>query len=181
MLEEIHREEDEAAAKKKAEAPEVHAIKIGTWGKGHDGRARRPTDRRAETTNMERFPKRHLQLLKEEFVDDGGRQLPATRAECVGGERPCPFVSCRHHLFLDVDGVNGSIKINFPDREPEELKHSCSLDIADDGDRTLEEIGVVMNITRERVRQVEANINHKIGIRLRRMGFKVSDLLLNAV
>jgi len=27
---------------------------------------------------------------------------PITRADCAGGQRPCPFVSCKFHLKLDV-------------------------------------------------------------------------------
>jgi DNA-directed RNA polymerase sigma subunit (sigma70/sigma32) len=42
-----------------------------------------------------------------------------------------------------------------PDLEPWELKHTCALDVADRGGITLEEIGEVMNLTRERIRQVE--------------------------
>ncbi len=49
----------------------------------------------------------------------------------------------------------GSIKINFPELEPWELQHTCALDVAESGAITLEEVGQVMNLTRERVRQVE--------------------------
>ena len=81
---------------------------------------------------------------------------PKTRADCEGAARPCPFVSCRHHLYLDVHPVRGSIKLNFPDLEPDELEESCSLDVAGWGGRTLEVVGSLMNLTRERVRQLEA-------------------------
>ena len=78
---------------------------------------------------------------------------PRTRGECRNGIRPCPFVSCRHHLYLDVNPVNGSIKFNFPHLDPWELTESCALDIAEGGEHTLEEVGHVVNLTRERVRQ----------------------------
>lgn len=81
-------------------------------------------------------------------------EKPKTRGDCCEGPRPCPYVSCRHHNALDV-GPGGSIKHNFPDIEPDELEHSCSLDVADRGGVTLEEVGVVLNVTRERVRQME--------------------------
>lgn len=80
---------------------------------------------------------------------------PKTREQCRGHEGPCPFVSCRHHLYLDVNPENGSIKFNFPHLEPWELRESCALDIAERTAITLEEVGEVMNLTRERVRQVE--------------------------
>jgi hypothetical protein len=80
---------------------------------------------------------------------------PTIRAECVNDERPCPFVSCKHHLYLDVNPETGSIKLNFPDLEVHELPESCALDIADQGGRTLEHVGEILNLTRERIRQVE--------------------------
>ena len=82
---------------------------------------------------------------------------PQKRADCVDGVRPCPFVSCKHHLYLDVNPNTGSIKINFPDLEVWEMHDSCALDIAERGGITLEEVGAIMNLTRERIRQVEVN------------------------
>jgi hypothetical protein len=82
---------------------------------------------------------------------------PATRAQCSGVPRPCPFISCKHHLYLDVSPRTGSIKLNFPDLEVWELPISCALDIADEGGCTLETVGEIMNLTRERIRQVEVN------------------------
>ncbi len=84
------------------------------------------------------------------------RLRPRTRADCATGPRPCLFVSCKHHLYLDVNPNTGSVKLNFPDKEIWELPHTCALDVADQGGITLEEVGDIMNLTRERVRQVEA-------------------------
>ena len=81
---------------------------------------------------------------------------PRSRAECRAGERPCPFISCKFHLYLDVNPHTGSIKLNFPDLEVWELSETCSLDVADRGGITLEEVGELLNLTRERIRQVEA-------------------------
>ena len=82
-------------------------------------------------------------------------QRPRSRAECATGPRPCMFISCKHHLYLDVNPSTGSIKLNFPDREVWELENTCALDVADRGGITLEEVGAIMNLTRERIRQVE--------------------------
>lgn len=71
------------------------------------------------------------------------------------GERPCPFVSCKYHLYLDVNPETGSLKINFPEREPWELSETCALDVADRAGMTLEEVGQILNLTRERIRQIE--------------------------
>lgn len=87
--------------------------------------------------------------------EDDLPRLPATRAECAGGQRPCPFVSCKYHLYLDVNPRTGTIKLNFPDLEVWELPETCALDVADRGEQTLAQIGALLNRTRERVRQIE--------------------------
>jgi len=90
-----------------------------------------------------------------EGADGAHYDRPTTRGECKGQARPCPWVSCKHHLYLDVNPETGSIKINFPDLEPWEMEHTCAIDVAEQGAKTLEEIGVITNLTRERIRQVE--------------------------
>lgn len=81
---------------------------------------------------------------------------PKTRAECLGGPRPCVFVSCRHSLFLEVS-PKGALKLNFSNKEPEDMSpsESCSLDVADGGSQSLYAIGRLLNVTRERARQLE--------------------------
>jgi len=115
----------------------------------------RRTRPRSKTIALKRLTRAELALGAAEFPPVEGVERPRTRAECAGGARPCPWVACKHHLYLDINPRTGSIKINFPDLEPWELPHTCALDIADQGALTLEEIGVVTNLTRERVRQVE--------------------------
>lgn len=85
-----------------------------------------------------------------------------TRGECAGGDRPCPLVGCRHHTAIEVNEDSGSLQLNHPEKEPEELTASCSLDIADAGPITLEQTGAVLNLTRERVRQVETKALQKL-------------------
>jgi len=62
-----------------------------------------------------------------------------------------------------VNPRTGSIKINFPELEPWELQESCALDVADRGVHTLEEVGEILNLTRERVRQLEIDGMKKAG------------------
>lgn len=112
----------------------------------------RPRDVRARTINLRRLPKRHLRLLRE---DDPGIERPRKRGECAGIERPCPWVGCKHNLYLDVSEATGSIKMNFPDLEPDQMTESCALDVADRGGYTLQAVGAFMNVTRERIRQLE--------------------------
>ncbi len=90
------------------------------------------------------------------LVDDMWYERPKSRSECAEGPRPCPFVSCKYHLCLDVKNETQSIKLNFPHLEVWEMESSCSLDVAEAGGLTLEEVGRIMNLTRERIRQVEA-------------------------
>ena len=87
---------------------------------------------------------------------------PKTRLECKEGPRPCPHVSCRHHLYLDVNPQTGTIKLNFPDLEVWELGVSCALDIADLGGTPIETVGDFMNVTRERIRQIETQALSKL-------------------
>jgi hypothetical protein len=89
------------------------------------------------------------------YPDVDGVERPKRRADCAQGEGPCPFVSCKHHLYLDVSPRTGAIKLNFPDLEVWEMAETCALAVADRGGSTLEDVGVIMNLTRERIRQVE--------------------------
>jgi hypothetical protein len=117
-------------------------------------RRRRRTRPRSKTIAMKRLTREELRVgaLMYPPVDI---PRPTTREECRGEMRPCPWVACKHHLYLDINPETGSIKINFPDLEPWELKHTCALDVAERGGITLEEVGEIMNLTRERIRQVE--------------------------
>lgn len=117
-------------------------------------RRRRRTRPRSKTIAMKRLTREELRqgALMYPPVDI---PRPTSRAECRQEMRPCPWVACKHHLYLDINPETGSIKINFPDLEPWELKHTCALDVAERGGITLEEVGEIMNLTRERIRQVE--------------------------
>lgn len=87
------------------------------------------------------------------YVEGVEIERPKLRSECENGIRPCPFVSCRFHLYLQL--VGGNLRLNHKGKEPWELEHSCALDIADEGPHTLEEIATWIGATRERVRQIE--------------------------
>jgi hypothetical protein len=93
---------------------------------------------------------------------DSGRNVPRDPLACghkgqeaIFHSRPCAFVGCRHALYVDISG-RGSLKLNFPDKDWDEIPQTCSIDVADDGEHTLEQIGDLMNVTRERARQLEA-------------------------
>ena len=124
-------------------------------------RSRRKRPVRARTISVKRMTKRELELGRMLFPETD-YEKPKSRAECHEGMRPCPFVSCKYHLFLDVQPRTGAIKLNFPDLEVEDMNESCSLDIADRGGTTLEEVGAIMNLTRERIRQLEVRAMAKV-------------------
>ncbi len=140
------------------EAQDGAAIRRGTGERESEeqgrGRRRRRRRVRARTIAVKRLTKEQLRIGRLLYPEiDYWR--PASRAECGNFERPCPFVSCKHHLYLDVNPTTGSIKLNFPDLEVWEMEETCALDVADRGGITLEEVGEIMNLTRERIRQVE--------------------------
>jgi sigma-70-like protein len=100
---------------------------------------------------------------------------PVTRANCVDGPRPCPWTSCRHHMLVEGelrgrDAVERSpawapgCRIHPAARGARTLEEalvslpaSCALDVVDanpDG-LSLEELGRLLSVTRERARQLE--------------------------
>ncbi len=124
-------------------------------------RSRRKREVRARTISVKRMTKRELEIGRLLYPETDYWK-PRTREECVDGPRPCPFVSCKHHLFIDVSARTGAIKLNFPDLEVWDLGESCALDVADRGGTTLEDVGAIMNLTRERIRQVEVKALAKL-------------------
>jgi hypothetical protein len=127
--------------------PEVAKIRLRVRP-SRDGRFRSKT---IAPKRLTRDEKRLSELLP--YPEEVER--PRTRAACAAMTRPCPFVSCEHHLYLDVNPESGAIKLNFPHLEVWEMAETCSLDVADRGGITLEEVGAILNLTRERIRQVE--------------------------
>lgn len=82
---------------------------------------------------------------------------PKTRGECVNGPRPCPWVGCRYHLGIRITS-NGKVKECWPgvlDGDLSQVTTSCALDVAEEGDHTYEKTGELMNLTRQRVQQIE--------------------------
>ncbi len=124
-------------------------------------RSRRKRDVRARTISVKRMTKRELEIGRLLYPETDYWK-PRARSECVDGPRPCPFVSCKHHLYIDVSPRTGAIKLNFPDLEVWDMGETCALDVADRGGTTLEDVGAIMNLTRERIRQVEVKALAKL-------------------
>jgi len=113
-----------------APQPEVARIRRKVRSTARDGRVRSKT---IAPKRLTRDEKRLSELLV--YPDDVER--PGTREACRGMPRPCPFVSCSHHLYLDINPATGAIKLNFPHLEVWEMAETCSLDVADKGGITL--------------------------------------------
>jgi hypothetical protein len=124
---------------------------------------RRGRGARSRSIRVVRVTRRESRLAAERAdALEAKIDRPHRREECREGPRPCPHVSCRHHLDLDVNPATGTIKLNFPDLEVWELAVSCTLDVAENGGSAIEAIGQLMNVTRERVRQIEAQALAKL-------------------
>ena len=125
---------------------------------------------RAHTVSVKRLSQRELARGAAEYPEQPGRDYlrPRTFEECdsvgLGDLFPCPFVSCKHHLYLDVNPRTGSIKLNFPGREVDELPATCALRVAQHGGRTLDAVAEVMALTRQRLSQLEDRILDKIRV-----------------
>ncbi len=115
---------------------------------------RKRTRPKSKTIAPRRLTREEIRVQQE--LRDFDYQKPRSRSDCRHGLRPCPFVSCKYHLYLDVK-ESGAIKINFPDLDVWELEETCALDVAERGGVTLEEVGEIMNLTRERIRQIEVH------------------------
>ena len=138
------------------------------------GRRRRRTRPRSQTIAMKRVSRADRAAYAELYPieDVASVPRPTTREDCRQHTGPCPWVACKHHLYLDINPLTGSIKINFPELEPWELQHTCALDVAEQGALTLEQVGEITNLTRERVRQVEAVGLAKLGMTAQRCGLR---------
>jgi hypothetical protein len=131
-------------------------------------RSRRPPFARAKSLSIKRLPLGVMKLARLEYSQDlealGGEhpERPKTRAECASHVGPCPWTSCRWHLAYDVSPRTGALIENFPGVPLEAMAETCVLDVADKGSHTLEHTGRILNITRERVRQIETRVLGKI-------------------
>jgi hypothetical protein len=83
-----------------------------------------------------------------------GIKPPNTRAQC-DEVRPCLRIACRYHLCTDHRRWR-SLPLS-------KLPESCALDVADRGPHTLKQVGRLLGVTRERIRQIESAAKRKLG------------------
>ena len=105
-----------------------------------------PVQEKADAELLERFPR------------------PRNARECRPGapgrwwgKAACPYISCRQHLGLTVTEAGGVKLLTGLD----DGRGSCALDLAGEGARTLEEVGEVLGVSRQRMEQTEKEIGRK--------------------
>lgn len=135
-----------------------------------------------------------LRILDESYEDpDNGRRLPKTRGDCEGVDLPCNFLSCRHNLVISavgtgrdagarVSGLRRMIDMDNPELM-EAIRDrlnagnpTCALDVAEEDGQTLEQIGNIMGLTRERVRQIEEEALDKLRQKLTEAGVDIEAI-----
>jgi hypothetical protein len=143
-----------------------------------------PSTRRHKTRKRRRFlvgRQPHEPLEKPDLVKQALAQRPRLRAQCEHGPRPCPWVGCRYHLYLDMyttgdpENPTPGLIIHRPDLDPLELPETCLLDLASRGPFTLAEIGEIFDLSRERIRQIESGALRKLS---RRVNIKDPDAII---
>src|SRR5262245_61905247 len=68
---------------------------------GERRRRKRRSRARAKTISIRRLSKTELNLGRMLYPETDYWK-PKLRSECADMERPCPFVSCKYHLYIDV-------------------------------------------------------------------------------
>jgi len=101
------------------------------------------------------------------IADGVDQRRPQRFSECKRG--PCPWVSCRYNLYLDVNEQTGAVKINFPGKEPWELKQTCARRVSrrvmlSGQETSVAKVAKMLNVTDERVRQIEGKAISKLKV-----------------
>lgn len=89
---------------------------------------------------------------------------PKTWGECQARrERPCPYLTCCHHMAYAMNAAFWKQDDETVADQALGLPETCVLDVADGGGATLERIGKILGITRERVRQISGEAGGRRG------------------
>jgi len=131
-------------------------------------RRRRRVGPRPATIAVKRLHASDRERVSLDILDAVER--PVHRSDCEDGPRPCPWVACKHHLYLEVNGDNGSIKLNWPGRELDDMAETCALDVAERDGVVLDDVGALLNISRERARQLEHSALRAVRQKIEQVG-----------
>ncbi len=96
------------------------------------------------------------------------------RAECKGGHRPCPLVSCKYHLIWDQLGKGESKRLTASNKHGGKshryhklikylgkMKDSCVLDVIDTHDEGMRYADIGATLTRTR-QAIEMQMNDRL-------------------
>jgi hypothetical protein len=127
--------------------------------------------------------RKHLRILDPLTVPSNWeikQGVPPTRGDCPDtSSAPCPYLACRHHNWTleqrdragnPARGAQGEGTFRPATME------SCSLDVADAGGASYEEVGKILGVDHTRVRQIEEKALAKLTLagvnvaKLRRVG-----------
>lgn len=104
-----------------------------------------------------------VQSLRRWMYRHAHAARPTSRSQCPE-DRPCPWVSCRYHLALDV-AADGGLRVQ---RTPvERMRESCALDLATRGGLPLEAVAEAMGRRKSSVSRWEL---HALALLRQEMG-----------
>lgn len=87
---------------------------------------------------------------------------PKKRSQCVNGVRPCPWVGCRHHMIWAVNKIDRLSNDQIIEKISQ-MPETCTLDVADQGGLTFDDMAHVLGLTRSRVAQLVSGDKRNIG------------------
>ena len=114
---------------------------------------------------------RYPVLWRHPIVVDLSLKKPCVRADCASLPRPCPFISCKYNLFVEI-GPKGSLDFTWPRTQPHQMPQSCALDLADEGGLTVQELADEMRLGLDVVKK-------SVDAALRSVRYKVARMRLS--
>jgi hypothetical protein len=107
-------------------------------------------------------------------LDEFEPERPRFRGDCLEGginaERPCPWATCAHHLSHQVVNIKReNVSALLTEDFLEDGAPSCALDVADLHDATLADVGRLLGVSREMVRQIENKGMRKVRLPMFRL------------
>ena len=125
-------------------------------------------DREVQSSEPQERPKPKLSLvvLREQTTLRIQEQQPPPREQCVGAARPCQWLNCRYHLWVNErrPGRRWEAREHLPGIE-RSTPETCALDVAEVASDGLSRgsVGKLLGISNERVRQIEESALAKLG------------------
>jgi Sigma-70, region 4 len=159
----------------------------------------RPRAMRPETENrpmslgvapLSLAERREVAEIEAELAREGiSTARPRQLSECPPAGRPCGFASCRHSLLVEIVPIErtgvAAVKLNWPGVDVDALEETCSLHAASRFARrqrtfpingrlqvlaSTEEVGRLLNLSPERVSQIESEAIGKLRLALEAVG-----------